>query len=112
MLFRSTQLTFSVRPEEFCKNVICVSAKDGKYVWGDLPPDSASLSSIPIVIDDKAYFFCSNNVGLRVYNAKTGELLGSNAMFRTDSMGIPVLYNDTIIFYNKTDGCLTCFNVE
>jgi hypothetical protein len=94
-------------PEKYNKNILCMNAVTGSYVWGDMPDNGYSLASKPIVVNGKAYFFCDDLHGLRVYDSETGELLGVNTSYKTGSWACPVLYQNTIIFFNSHDNTKT-----
>jgi hypothetical protein len=61
-------------PEDKAKNIICLSLENGSLVWGDMPSNSPSLGTRPIVANGKAYVNAYKSV--RVYDAETGRLLG------------------------------------
>jgi outer membrane protein assembly factor BamB len=64
----------SMFPKGLSNNIICLDAATGKLVWGDLVPEGGSLDTFPIIIKGKAIVLADR--GLRVYEAKTGRLIG------------------------------------
>ena len=81
------------------KNIICIDGDTGSLVWGDLVPDGASIFTFPLVNKGKAYVV--TDLGLRVYHAETGKLIGVDKT--VDNMGNNhnLLYNDMVIYPDR-----------
>ncbi len=84
--------------EQYIKNIQCIDADTGKYVWGDLPKGSASLFTRPVVIDDQCFIITWND--LRVYNAQTGELIGTDSSVTSVGYEYNALYDGMFIYFN------------
>jgi outer membrane protein assembly factor BamB len=63
----------STLPKGLGNNIICLDAMTGKLVWGDLA-GGGSLDTFPVIIKGKAFVLADR--GLRVYDARTGRLIG------------------------------------
>ncbi len=83
---------------EVIKNIICFDTKDGSYVWGYLPPHASSLCSRPVIVNGKCFVNCF--FSLRVFDAKTGELLGRDDSIYGNPFAHSVSYNNKFITYN------------
>ena len=83
---------------EVIKNIICFDTKDGSYVWGYLPPHASSLCSRPVIVNGKCFVNCF--FSLRVFDAKTGELLGRDDSIYGNGFAHSVSYNNKFITYN------------
>lgn len=83
-------------PKENYKNMLCISAEDGSFLWGELVPNSGSLDVNPIVYNNKCYLVA--DTCLRVYDVKDGTLLGTHGDLYT--CGLVFAYNDLLIFTN------------
>jgi len=77
------------------RNIHCIDAVTGRLVWNDISKNSLSLHTNPIIAHDKLYV--AQYSGLRVYEPKTGKLIGVDKSFRGMDMGINVLYKDYMI---------------
>ena len=101
--------------EKYIKNIQCIDAKNGKFIWGDLPKDSSSLSVRPIVLKGKV-FVPMYLQGLRVYDEKTGKLIGVDKNIITTGSGRNESYKDLLIVMQwdtkKNTGLLTAIRVE
>ena len=84
--------------EQYIKNIQCIDADTGKYIWGDLPKGSASLFTRPVVIDDQCFIITWND--LRVYNAQTGELIGTDSSVTSVGYEYNALYDGMFIYFN------------
>ena len=85
-------------PVELIKNIICIRASDLKLVWCDLDSKTGSLFSKVVVENEKAFVFCCDR--LRVYDSKTGKLIGINDNIGSWTHQIPTTYNGNVIFFN------------
>lgn len=87
-------------PKENYKNLICINAEDGSYVWGDMYLFSISNDRVPCEYNDKIYVPADKY--LRVYEAQTGKLIGVNKNYK----GYKCIYkyNDILLMHiNKRD---------
>jgi outer membrane protein assembly factor BamB len=94
------------------RNIHCIDAATGKLVWNDIAKDSVTLSTNPIIAHDRLYITQHN--GLRVYEPKTGKLIGVDKSFWGESMGRNVLYKDYMICVRENrngDGIMVAVNV-
>lgn len=89
----------SKTPENLNKNILCVDAKTGKYIWGDLAKGSGSLHTRPIVANGKC-FVLNDKLGLRVYNAKNGKLIGVDKSVVTYGEDRNAQYGGLVIYFN------------
>ena len=80
-------------------SVVCIDAKTLKFLWG-FHPVSGTSSTYPVVKDGKAYIVTHID-GLRVFDAKTGKLLGVDKSIIAWGNEANVLYKDYFIFFNK-----------
>ncbi|MGI5101306.1 lipoprotein [Treponema vincentii] len=80
-------------------SVVCIDAKTLKFLWG-FHPVSGTSSTYPVVKDGKAYIVTHID-GLRVFDAKTGKLLGVDKSIIAWGDEANVLYKDYFIFFNK-----------
>ena len=80
-------------------SLVCIDAKTLKFLWG-FHPVSGSSSTYPVVKDGKAYIVTHID-GLRVFDAKTGKLLGVDKSIIAWGDEANVLYKDYFIFFNK-----------
>ena len=94
--------SISNTPESLNKNILCVDAKTGDYVWGDLAEGSGSLSTRPIVANGKC-FVLNGALGLRVYNAETGKLIGVDKSVDTFGEDINAQYGGLVMYFNLDD---------
>jgi len=84
---------------ELVYSLVCIDAKTLKFLWG-FHPVSGSSSTYPVVKDGKAYIVTHID-GLRVFDAKTGKLLGVDKSIIAWGDEANVLYKDYFIFFNK-----------
>jgi hypothetical protein len=85
------------------KNIICIDAKTGNLVWSDIPQETESLGTNPIIAHGKMYV--PHGYGLRVYNPDNGELIGVDTSFWGSARTLNALYNNymlTIRYDNNT----------
>ena len=90
-------------------SVVCIDAKTLKFLWG-FHPVSGTSSTYPVVKDGKAYIVTHID-GLRVFDAKTGKLLGVDKSIIAWGDEANVLYKDYFIFFNtnfKTNRATLC----
>ena len=80
-------------------SLVCIDAKTLKFLWG-FHPVSGTSSTYPVVKDGKAYIVTHID-GLRVFDAKTGKLLGVDKSIIAWGNEANVLYKDYFIFFNK-----------
>ena len=99
-------------PREYMKNILCIDT-DGNYVWGDLPKNTGSLYTNPQVIKGQCLVAASDS--LRVYDAKTGKLLGADNKATCFGFSQTLSYKDEFIYYsfNYEENCyyITAINV-
>ena len=89
-------------PKENYKNIICINAEDGSYVWGDIFMFQISNAIGPCEYNDKIYF--PTDAGLRVYEAQTGKLIGVNEDYKGTGYKFIYKYNDILLMHiNKRD---------
>ena len=96
-------------PEKFIYSLVCMDAKTLKFLWG-FHPVSGTSSTYPVVKDGKAYIVTHID-GLRVFDAKTGKLLGVDKSIIAWGDEANVLYKDYFIFFNtnfKTNRATLC----
>ena len=96
-------------PEKFIYSLVCIDAKTLKFLWG-FHPVSGTSSTYPVVKDGKAYIVTHID-GLRVFDAKTGKLLGVDKSIIAWGDEANVLYKDCFIFFNtnfKTNRATLC----
>ena len=86
-------------PKKFIYSLVCIDAKTLKFLWG-FHPVSGTSSTYPVVKDGKAYIVTHID-GLRVFDAKTGKLLGVDKSIIAWGNEANVLYKDYFIFFNK-----------
>lgn len=91
--------SMSGTPEEYNKNIVCIDAAPGAYVWGDMPPGGGSLGTRPIVANGRAYVV--TDCGLRVYEAKTGKLVGVDSSVSNQGADLNALYDGKVIYFNN-----------
>ncbi len=100
--------------KKYVKNIQCIDAKNGELIWGDLPKKSSSLDGRPIVINGKV-FVTTYLQGLRVYDEKTGKLIGVDEKLITPD-GKNESYKDLLIIMqwdlNNNSGILTAIRVN
>jgi outer membrane protein assembly factor BamB len=100
---------------KYIKNIQCIDAKNGKLIWGDLPEDSSSLGGRPIVLSGKV-LVPTYLQGLRVYDEKTGKLIGVDKNIITTGAARNESYKDLLITMqwdiNKNTGILTAIRVK
>ena len=80
-------------------SVVCIDAKTLKFLWG-FHPVSGTSSTYPVVKGGKAYIVTHID-GLRVFDAKSGKLLGVDKSIIAWGDEANVLYKDYFIFFNK-----------
>lgn len=85
-------------PKELIKNIFCIDAKSGEILWSDHPLYDCSLFTKPIVVNGKVFFLCHDE--LRVYEADTGKLLGSDLSVSISAVSPSASYNGNFIFFN------------
>ncbi|GHU54643.1 hypothetical protein FACS189442_1190 [Spirochaetia bacterium] len=90
-------------PKELIKNIICMEPVTGNYVWGDLVPDGGTIRTFPVVVNGKAVIATDN--GLRVYDAKTGKLLGVDKTIKNRGEDANYGYNNLFIFIDLDHCC-------
>ena len=88
-------------PEELVRNVLCLDAKTFELVWSDFPEGCGSLFTRPVVIDGKCFVLV--NDGLRVYNSKTGELIGRASEVNGSAHALNAEYNGMFIYFDIDD---------
>ena len=96
-------------PEKFIYSLVCIDAKTLKFLWG-FHPVSGTSSTYPVVKDGKAYIVTHID-GLRVFDAKSGKLLGVDKSIIAWGDESNVLYKDYFIFFNtdfKTNRATLC----
>lgn len=96
-------------PEKFIYSLVCIDTKTLKFLWG-FHPVSGTSSTYPVVKDGKAYIVTHID-GLRVFDAKTGKLLGVDKSIIAWGDEANVLYKDYFIFFNtnfKTNRATLC----
>ena len=96
-------------PEKFIYSLVCIDAKTLKFLWG-FHPVSGTSSTYPVVKDGKAYIVTHID-GLRVFDAKSGKLLGVDKSIIAWGDEANVLYKDYFIFFNtnfKTNRATLC----
>jgi outer membrane protein assembly factor BamB len=81
------------------KNIVCIDADTGSPVWGDLVPGGASISSFPLIHNGKA--FIVTDLGLRVYEADTGKLIGVDKSVQSFGSNHDLMYNGLFIYPNR-----------
>ncbi len=86
--------------KETVKNIQCLDAKTGQFVWGDLPNNPGSLYTNPIVLNKQCFVVGWEN--LRVYNSKTGELIGVDNSVKSHGMEQTISYDDMFIYFNRS----------
>ena len=86
-------------PEKFIYSLVCIDAKTLKFLWG-FHPVSGTSSTYPVVKGGKAYIVTHID-GLRVFDAKSGKLLGVDKSIIAWGNEANVLYKDYFIFFNK-----------
>jgi hypothetical protein len=95
------------------RNTFCIDAKTGELLWSDIPSNSESLGTNPIIYNDKMYV--PQGYGLRVYNAKNGKIIGTDTSFWGACIGNNLLYKNYMITvrYNENtgDGTLVAVNL-
>jgi len=84
------------------KNIICINGENGNLVWGDLVPGGYSIATFPLVNKGKAYVVTDR--GLRVYDAETGVLLGTDKTVLNTGYNHNLLYNDMVIYPDYKEG--------
>ena len=90
-------------------SLVCIDAKTLKFLWG-FHPVSGTSSTYPVVKDGKAYIVTHID-GLRVFDAKSGKLLGVDKSIIAWGDEANVLYKDYFIFFNtnfKTNRATLC----
>jgi outer membrane protein assembly factor BamB len=95
------------------QNIFCIDAQTGELVWSDIPLDSESLGTNPIIHNNRMYV--PHHYGLRVYNPKNGKLIGVDKSFCGAGRGRNLLYNNYMITVrcdeNTGDGTLVALNL-
>jgi outer membrane protein assembly factor BamB len=95
------------------QNIFCIDAQTGELVWSDIPLDSESLGTNPIIYNNRMYV--PHGYGLRVYNPKNGKLIGVDNSFCGVGRGRNLLYNNYMITVrcdeNTGDGTLVAVNL-
>lgn len=118
-LYYTTQASWATSgmteiPADMVKNILCVDASNGKYVWGDIPKGGGSLGTRPIVVNGRTYVV--SDMGLRVYNADTGELIGVDKTVKNYGSQPNAYYNNLVIYFNddfvKRKGILTAIKAD
>jgi len=77
------------------RNTHCIDAATGKLVWNDIAEYSYSLEMYPIIAHGLLYV--PESIGLRVYDAETGRLVGVDKSFFGSDANRNVLYGDYLI---------------
>jgi len=95
----SADLSFPEIDTTRVKNIICIDGNNGNLVWGDLFSTNKSNFTFPLVYNGKAYVV--TDVGLRVYDAQKGELIGVNKDIKNAGNNHNLLYNNMVIFPNR-----------
>ncbi len=83
------------------RNIFCVDANTGNLLWNDIAPQSESLGTNPIIYNNKMYV--PHGYGLRVYNPKTGKLIGVDKSFDGFGHGRNLLYNNYMITIRRNN---------
>jgi outer membrane protein assembly factor BamB len=96
--YYTNSATKTSKNEPDWKNTFCVDAQTGNMVWGSIAPWSESLGTNPIVKDGRVYV--SQGIGLRVYDAGTGKLVGVDTSICGHGLGANALYNNYMITFN------------
>ena len=81
-------------PED--RNIHCINAATGKLVWNAIAKGSETLTTNLIVAHDKVYVSQFYG-GFRVYDFKSGKLIGADHSFYGRGMSRNVLYKDYIL---------------
>ena len=85
--------------EKYINNIECINAKNGKFIWGDMPKDSGSLDTKPHIVNGQCFVVAWDN--LRVYNAQTGNLIGLDNSIISIGMELNCSYEDLFIYFNS-----------
>jgi outer membrane protein assembly factor BamB len=85
-------------PRELTKNVVCVDAMSGEYVWGYMIPRQGTLGTVLLVSRGKAYI--TTFEGLRVYNAYTGKVLWVDTFVNGSTESIDYADENMFVFFN------------
>jgi len=99
------------KPENLKSNIKCINAKTGKFEWGYMPKDSGSLSTRPIVANGKV-FVLTDSMGLYVFNAKTGEVIGVDETVLTDCYEKNACWNGNVIYFDFSSGWGTIYAIK
>jgi outer membrane protein assembly factor BamB len=86
------------------RNIHCIDAKTSNLVWNDLPQETESLGTNPIIAHEKMYV--PHAYGLRVYNPDTGKLIGVDKEFNGYGGGRNILYGDYMITARYDHGAI------
>ncbi len=97
MLHRDTHLQDNIT-KDLVYSLICVDADNFNFLWGFHPVGGTS-STFPIIKDGKAYIVTHID-GLRVFDIKTGDLIGVDKSIIAWGDEKTFLYKDYYIFYN------------
>lgn len=85
--------------KENVKNIQCLDAKTGNFVWGDLPNNPGSLYTNPMVLNNQCFVVGWEN--LRVYDSKTGKLIGIDNSVKSHGMERTISYENMFIYFCK-----------
>jgi outer membrane protein assembly factor BamB len=85
-------------PLDLSKNIVCIDAKTGGYLWGDLIP-GGTIKTFPVVSQGKAYVVTHNR--LRIYNAYTGELLWEDETVKNTGAGLNYADEKMFVYMNQ-----------
>lgn len=86
-------------PKENIKNLFCYDLRNGKYVWGDLIPNTAMINALMVINEGK--LFISTLEGFRIYDKDTGKLLGDYREYCSKEADRVFYYNDKYIFFDR-----------
>ncbi len=95
----STAATFGC-DESLCTNIKCINATTGKHIWSYMPKDCGSLSTRPIVVDNKVFVLTMFD-GLWVFNRKSGKVLGCDLNVMSGGMDNNAVWNGQVIYFDN-----------
>ncbi|UTC68383.1 MULTISPECIES: hypothetical protein [unclassified Treponema] len=84
--------------KEHVYSLVCVNAEDFRLEWGFHPVGGTS-STFPIIANDRAYIVTHLD-GLRVFDIKTGQLIGVDKTVLGWGDEVTFLYKNYYIFFN------------
>jgi hypothetical protein len=92
------------------RNIHCIDAKTGNLVWNDISENSESHGTNPIIAHNRMYVPEGN--GLRVYEPKTGRLIGVDKSFIGLAGGRNFLYGDLMITTRRGNKTYTMVAID